>query len=171
MTWYGAGEIIAWNNYPTEYSAAEAIQAWMDSPGHHGDHDVDRLQLRRLRRRPSRPDGQALLRRASSSRGPTETGAWATIPARPARRRSAPTASRVTIRWAGDDTRLQVLTSGLRYFEIQRRVDGGAWHAWGTTHRDQHDRDLAAATTCEVRVRARDKAGNWGAWKVITVKL
>jgi uncharacterized protein YkwD len=22
LTWYGAGEIIAWNNYPTEYSAA-----------------------------------------------------------------------------------------------------------------------------------------------------
>ncbi len=35
LTWYGAGEIIAWNNYPTEYSAAEAIQAWMASPGHH----------------------------------------------------------------------------------------------------------------------------------------
>ncbi len=26
LTWYGAGEIIAWNNYPMEYSPAEAIQ-------------------------------------------------------------------------------------------------------------------------------------------------
>ena len=34
LTWYGAGEIIAWNNYPMEYSAAEAIRAWMASPGH-----------------------------------------------------------------------------------------------------------------------------------------
>ena len=34
LTWYGAGEIIAWNNYPTEYSPAEAIRAWMASPGH-----------------------------------------------------------------------------------------------------------------------------------------
>ena len=34
LTWYGAGEIIAWNNYPTEYSTAEAIRAWMASPGH-----------------------------------------------------------------------------------------------------------------------------------------
>ena len=36
LTWYGAGEIIAWNNYPTEpLSVAESIRAWMASPGHH----------------------------------------------------------------------------------------------------------------------------------------
>ena len=34
LTWYGAGEIIAWNTYPVEYSAPEAIRAWMESPGH-----------------------------------------------------------------------------------------------------------------------------------------
>ena len=34
LTWYAAGEIIAWNNYPMEYSPAEAISAWMASPGH-----------------------------------------------------------------------------------------------------------------------------------------
>src|SRR6476659_9351324 len=35
ITWYGAGEIIAWNNYPTlELSAANANTQWMNSPGH-----------------------------------------------------------------------------------------------------------------------------------------
>ena len=36
ITWYSAGEIIAWNNYPTEsLSVAESIYAWMASPSHH----------------------------------------------------------------------------------------------------------------------------------------
>ena len=35
ITWYAAGEIIAWNHYPAEYSTAEAIRAWWASPGHH----------------------------------------------------------------------------------------------------------------------------------------
>ena len=36
ITWYAAGEILAWNNYPTEpLSVAESIYAWMASPTHH----------------------------------------------------------------------------------------------------------------------------------------
>ncbi len=35
ITWYGGGEIIAWNHYPAVYSTAEAISAWWGSPGHH----------------------------------------------------------------------------------------------------------------------------------------
>ena len=35
ITWYGAGEIIAWNNYPTlETSVAAANNQWLNSPGH-----------------------------------------------------------------------------------------------------------------------------------------
>ena len=32
---------------------------------------------------------------------------------------------KVTINWNGNDTRLQVLTSGFRYFQVQRRRVGG----------------------------------------------
>src|SRR4051794_33727167 len=35
ITWYGAGEIIVWNNWPAEYSPAGAFQAWVGSPGHY----------------------------------------------------------------------------------------------------------------------------------------
>ena len=35
ITWYSAGEIIAWNNYPTlETSVAAANIQWLNSPGH-----------------------------------------------------------------------------------------------------------------------------------------
>jgi uncharacterized protein YkwD len=35
IAWYGAGEIIAWNNYPgLELSTANANSQWMNSPGH-----------------------------------------------------------------------------------------------------------------------------------------
>ena len=34
IAWYGAGEIIAWNNYPTSSSTANANRQWMNSPGH-----------------------------------------------------------------------------------------------------------------------------------------
>ncbi len=35
ITWYGAGEIIAWNNYPgLDLSTANANSQWMNSPGH-----------------------------------------------------------------------------------------------------------------------------------------
>ena len=130
LTWYGAGEIIAWNNYPTEYSAAEAIQAWMDSPGHH---DI-------MMSTGYNYVGYGAAISATGKRyyagvfvkEPDETGATARF-----RTTSKTSLSRhrvrVTIRWAGSDVRLQVLTSGLRYFEVQRRVVGGAWATWGTT--------------------------------------
>ena len=77
ITWYAAGEIIAWNNYPTEaLSVAESIHAWMLSPSHHDDHGLDRLQLRRFR------CGRLRDRHAATTPGvfvaePDETGAWA----------------------------------------------------------------------------------------------
>src|SRR6478752_1149287 len=35
VTWYNAGEIIAWNNYSMDLTAAIANSQWMNSPGHH----------------------------------------------------------------------------------------------------------------------------------------
>jgi uncharacterized protein YkwD len=168
LTWYGAGEIIAWNNYPTEYSAAEAIQAWMDSPGHReimlstGYNYV----------------GYGAAISASGKRyyagvfvkEPDETGAVARF-----RTTSKTSLSRnrvrVTIRWSGADLRLQVLTSGFRYFEIQRRVVGGAWASWGTTTATSKTVTWRRPYDRQVRVRARDRAGNWGSWKVIRINL
>ena len=35
ITYFAGAEIIAWNNWPAEYSAAQAVASWMASPGHH----------------------------------------------------------------------------------------------------------------------------------------
>ena len=130
ITWFGAAEIIAWNNWPAEYSAAEAIRAWMASPGHRA------AML-------SRGYNYVGFGAAVSATGkryyagvfvkePDESGALArfgTISKRSVDR----THTRVTLRWAGADRTLQVLTSGLRYYQVQRRRVGGEWHSWGVT--------------------------------------
>ena len=168
LTWYAAGEIIAWNNYPMEYSPAEAISAWMASPGHKA------IMI-------STGYNYVGFGAAESATGKMyyagvfvkerdETGAWAKF--RTISKQSVSAAKvRVTIRWSGADTRLQVLTAGFRYFEVQRRRVGGTWHSWGTTTATSRSVTWLRAYDREVRVRARDKAGNWGSWRVIHINL
>jgi uncharacterized protein YkwD len=169
ITWYGAGEIIAENNDPTEaLSVADAVHAWMLSPGHHDiivSTDYNYVGF-----------GAAVsvtgMRYYAGVyiKEPDETGAWA-------RFGTISKVSllyhrvRVTIRWSGADTRLQVLTSGLRYFEVQRRRVGGAWYSWGVTTATHQTITWTRPYDHEVRVRARDRAGNWGAWRVIRINL
>ena len=168
ITWFSAGEIIAWNNYPTEYSTAEAISAWMASPGHHdimvstGYNYV----------------GFGAAVSASGKRyyaglfvkEPDQTGAWAKFGAI-SKRSVDHLHTRVTIRWSGADRRLQVLTAGLRYYQVQRRRVGGTWHSWKVTTSTSRTITWLKAYDREVRVRARDKAGNWGPWQVIRINL
>ena len=166
LTWYSAGEIIAWNNYPTEpLSVAESIYAWMHSPAHH---DI----------MVSTGYNYVGFGAAVSATGlryyagvfvkePDQTAAWARFGTISKHRVSAHRV-RVTIRWSGGDTRLQVLTSGLRYFQVQRRRVGGRWHSITTTA--HHQRVLwTRGRDYQVRIRARDRAGNWGAWQVIRI--
>jgi uncharacterized protein YkwD len=169
ITWYGAGEIIAWNNYPTEaLSVAESIHAWMLSPSHH---DI----------MVSTGYNYVGFGAAVSATGlryyagvfvaePDETGAWAHFGA-VSRHSVSGNRVRVTIRWSGADTRLQVLTAGLRYFEVQRRRIGGTWTSWGVTTATSRTITWSRAYDHQVRVRARDNAGNWGAWRVIRINL
>ncbi len=71
----------------------------------------------------------------------------------------------VTWSWSGDDILLAALTAGLRSFEIQRRVDGGAWISiWTSTGRRSWSTYVPAGHRISVRVRARDNAGNVGSW-------
>jgi uncharacterized protein YkwD len=169
LTWYSAGEIIAWNMYPTEpLSVAESIRAWMASPSHRAIMVSTGYNY----------VGYGAAVSASGkryyagvmAREPDETGPWVRFGATSRTALDAGRA-RVTVRWSGGDTRLQVLTSGLRYFQVQRRYAGGAWMPWTLTTATHltvtwtrgHDRD--------VRVRSRDKAGNWSAWRTIRVNL
>ena len=169
IKWYGAGEIIAWNTAAAlDYSAAFAVQGWMGSPIAPGDRHVEWLQLRRVRAG-HRLVGQALL----GGRLPEGSGSHRRLGED--RRRSSKTNLnstylRVSLRWTGHDTRLQVLTSGLRYFQVQRRRNGGAWHDYGTMTSTPMARKWLRHSVYEFRVRARDRAGNWGAWTTTTIK-
>ena len=169
ITWYGGGEIIAWNNYGTEASSvAASMQAWMASQGHH-DIIV------------STGYNYVGFGAAVSATGkryyagvfiqePDHTAPWAhfgTISKHSVIHHRV----RVTIRWSGADTRLQVRTAGLRYFEVQRRRVGGTWYSWGVTTSTQRTITWLRPYDHEVRVRARDRAGNWSSWRVIRINL
>ena len=131
IPWFGAGEVIVWNNYPTE--------ARLHQPG--------RRRLVRARPRIGRSCMSADYNYAGFGAAVSpvsgnryyagvflkrtdRTAAWARA-ATTTKRVVDATHAQVTVRWTGGDPRLQVLTAGLRDYEIQRRVVGGTWRALG----------------------------------------
>jgi uncharacterized protein YkwD len=168
IKWYGAGEIIAWNTAaPLDYSAAFAVQGWMGSPSHRAI--VMSTGYNYV--------GFGLAIASNGKRywagvylkGPDRTGAWAKV-TNAAKRNLSSRYVRVWVKWTGGDVRLQVLTSGLRYYQIQRRRNGGYWYDYGTTTSTSTVRRWIRNSTYEFRVRSRDKAGNWGVWRTTTIK-
>jgi len=167
LTWFAAGEIIAWNHYPVEYSTAEAIRAWMASPGHRAVMVSTGYNYVGFGAAVS-ADGKRYYA-GVFARKPDQTVPWARFGSLSTRTVDAGH-KRVTVRWSGGDTRLQVLTSGLRYYHVQWRAVGGAWHAWATTTKTSKSITLVRGVKYEVRIRSRDKAGNWGTWRTISVR-
>ncbi len=171
ITWYNAGEIIAWNNYPTlETSVPAANSQWLNSPDHKAI--VVSTTYNYVGVGLALGSNGKKIWTAVYLRGPDRTGARATT-AKPTIAAGATAASkRVTVTWSGADVKLQVLTSGFHSFQVQRRMDGGAWTmVWIGTTVKSLTLDLAANHTYEFRVAARDKAGNWGAWSVAKATL
>jgi uncharacterized protein YkwD len=167
MTWYGAGETLAFNTYPDEPSStARTVSDWVASAAHlaillSGDYNYvgfgaavsatgNRYYAGVFLKLPDRTAGWAK----------TGTASAAAIDA---------THSRVVVRWSGADTPLQVLTSGLHDFEIQWRPAGGTWLSAGTTTRTSLVITLARGRSYEFRIRSRDNAGNRSAWSVVPV--
>ncbi len=168
IAWYGAGEIIAWNTAAAlDYSAAFAVQGWMNSPSHKAI----------VMSKGYNYVGFGLAIASNGKRywagvylkGPDRTGAFAKIKSTASRSVSS-TKTKVYFSWGGGDVRLQVLTSGLRVFETARRVDGGPWGSYGTTTSTSLVRYWWKGHTWDFRIRARDKAGNWGPWTMTTIK-
>ena len=169
IAWYGAGEIIAWNTAAAlDYSAAFAVQGWMGSPTHKSivmssGYNYVGFGLAIAE------DGKRYWA-GVYLKGPDRTGAVAKIKATATRAATAGK-TKIWVRWTGSDVRLQVLTSGLRVFETQRRVDGGPWASYGTTTATSTVRYWPKGRTWDFRVRARDRAGNWGSWTTVTFNL
>ena len=168
IPWFAAGEVLVWNNYPAEpESTGQAVSAWLDSPSHRSiilssDYNYAGFGAAVSSKTGNRYYSGILLKR------PDKTGGW--TKAGPASLEVLDATSvRVTIRWTGSDTRLQVLTAGLRDFEVQRRVGAGSWRSLGLTTHTSLSVIVTRGRAHEFRVRLRDKAGNRGAWSSVSV--
>lgn len=170
IKWYNAGEIIAWNNYATlEQSVAGANSQWMNSSGHKAIIVSSSMNYVGV--------GLAIASNGKKVwtavyiKGPDRTGAKATA-AKPVVSLGTRSTRRVTVSWSGADVRLQVLTSGLYSFKVERRTDGGAWTlvTASTTGRSM-TLSLSTNHTYDFRVTARDVAGNWGTPSIVTQAL
>ena len=174
IVWYGAGEIIAWNTWPTLADSAKAANdGWLGSPGHRaivmsGSYNYV---------------GVGLAVDASNGRklwvgvfmkGPDRTGGWVQLDSvrESAVTSVASTASRVVgLSWRGGDVQLVVLTAGFREYQIQTRTDGGAW-VWRTrsTTATRAGFLLWQGHTYLIRVRACDRRSNCGPWAYVTLR-
>lgn len=170
ITWYGAGEIIAWNTHTTLAASVDAANSgWLGSPGHKSiivstkyNYVGVGLAL----------DGTKKIWTAVYIDGPDRTGAKATAKEPTVAASTVAGKKRVNVTWTGADVLLQVRTSGLHSFQVQRRVDGGAWTTVvASTTLKALALDLVGGHTYDFRIAARDKAGNWGAWSTTTAAL
>jgi uncharacterized protein YkwD len=169
IKWYAAGEIIAQNRYyPTlADSVKAAISGWLGSPTHRSimlskgynyvgfGFAVD-------------PNTDRRFWTGVFLRGPDRTRPWAKMGTVSKKYYGSKVV--VTLRWSGNDNRLQVLTSGLRYYEVQRRRVGGPWKSWGPTTSRYRTVGWGRGGRFELRVRSRDRAGNWSGWSTVSVR-
>ena len=169
VTWFGAGEIIAWNNTAElSASAKGAVSQWIHSAGHKAILLSTGYNYVAF--------GVAVSTSGKTYwagvyiKGPDRSGAWASLSA-PIRQILSSTRTRVVFRWTGSDTKLQILTAGLRYYQVERRIAGGAWVSYGTTTATSLATSWSRGHTYEFRVRAVDRVGNWGSWTTVRVKL
>ncbi len=166
--WFGAGEIIAWNTAGAlDYSAEFAVQGWMESPSHKAivisdDYNYVGFGLAVSPTTSKRYWAGVYLR------GPDRTDSWARFSSWHKVKVDAEEA-RVTVRYTGADTRLQVLTSGLRFFQVQRRLADGTWRDYGITTATSLTRTWTRGHTYVLRVRSLDRAGNWSAWRTKSI--
>jgi uncharacterized protein YkwD len=170
IPWFAAGEVLVWNSYAEETeSTANAVAAWFGSPEHRsvllsGDFNYAGFGAAVSPTSGNRYYAGVLVRRTDRS------AAWARAGVT-SMRIIDPSRVRVTVRWTGGDMRLQVLTAGLRNYEVQRRVAGGAWRPLGFRTGTSVTETLPRARTYQFRIRARDRVGNSGPWTVVTVKV
>jgi uncharacterized protein YkwD len=172
IKWYGAGEIIAWNTWGTlADSATAASKQWHDSSAHYAlltsasynyfgvgvavDSSGKKVWTVVFIKGPDRTGARSRFRTASNTSPDTLSTA------------STSTARReMTIKWSGSDVRLQVLTAGLKYFQVQVRREGVYdWRDTKSATTSTHMvRNLLKGRVYQFRIRAKDKAGNYGRW-------
>jgi uncharacterized protein YkwD len=172
IAWFGAGEIIAWNNYPTlDTSLQRANLDWLGSPGHYAIVVSTAYNYVGVGLALDPATGKKLWT-AVYLKGPDRTGARASARTPSVSAGSTSSRRRVSVSWSGADVRLQVLTSGLYTYRLQRRTDSGPWvTVKSSTTRTSFAFDLPRHHTYHFRIQARDRAGNWGTWSASGVTV
>ena len=158
--WYRYGETIGWSSSSNPMDAARALfRAWRGSSAHWALLMSSRFNYvgagLALRNANQRTYGSIVLTESNDHTGATARMTGAS--------RSGTT---VTWSWTGADRRLQTHTAGLRDYDVELRVDRGAWSRRrnDTTSTSMTITNLARGHLYEVRVRATDRRGNVGAW-------
>lgn len=172
ITWFGAGEIIAMNSWPTfATSLQRANTDWLNSPGHYAIIVSTSYNYVGVGLAVDPATGDKYWT-AVYLKGPDRTGARAQAHSPSVTAGSTASRRRVRVSWSGADVRLQVLTSGLYTYRVQRRTDGGAWvNVFPSTTRTSVALNLPRHHTYQFRIRARDHAGNWGSWSTVGVRV
>lgn len=172
ITWYNAGEIIAWNNYPTvQLATANANSQWMNSPGHKAIVMSTSMNYVGVGIAIDSSNGKKIFT-AVYIKGPDRTGAASTTNTPTVTAGATGGSKKVTVSWTGRDIKLQVLTAGFNSWAVERRTDDGEWtRVWTGTTRASMTLDLPGGHTYEFRTAAKDNAGNWGRWSTVQVTL
>jgi len=159
IQWYGFGEIIGTSSYPWGAESVKNIYGlWKGSPLHAA------LMF-------SSHYNYAGVGVAQAGDGSTYISVVFTESkdhTRPVAAKRYLTRSGTTIYfgWKGHDRRLQTHTAGLRSFDVQYRVDGGAWRTIrnDTTATSLTLRNRARGHVYSFRVQSADRRGNLSAW-------
>lgn len=155
IQYYGAGEVIATNNYPYgDWSAEIVFQGWMNSSSHRAilmSSNFNYIGIGIAYRSANRATYASAVVTESKDR----TKPWAK-PGTVSR-----SGTTVSWTWTGADTKLQTRTAGLKNFDVQYRVDSGSWTTIrsGTTAKWLSLSGRAHGHWYGVRVRARDNLG------------
>lgn len=164
LQWYGSGEIIGASTYPWGSQAASNIyNLWKGSSAHRSIMFSSRYNYVGV---------------GFAYRSETRT-TYASVVFTESVDHTAPSArnaglarngTTVRLAWSGYDPRLQTHTAGLRSFDVQYRVDGGAWRTIrdNTTARALYLYNRARGHWYGFRVQAADRRGNLSRWTTET---
>lgn len=187
INWFGAGEIIAWNNAEAlDYSVAFAVQGWMGSPPHTAivlSTEFSRVGFG-MAISPTtgkrywagvylKGPAAATSTPAAASTTPTPAATTAATPAAARIRLVSKTRVdarrvKITLRWTGSIDR-QAASEDQRIYQVQKRRDGGAWTSFDTTATSM-TRIWKRGHVFQVRVRSRADGGTWSAWSTLKVR-
>ncbi|HEX5824455.1 MAG TPA: CAP domain-containing protein [Candidatus Limnocylindrales bacterium] len=170
IAWYGAGEILAWNNYPMDVTASTANHQWLNSPGHKAIVVSTNFNYFGVGLAVDAATGKKMWT-AVYIKGPDRTGARVTLATPTVSTGTTTTINKVTLAWSGADVRLQVLTAGLRSYVIQRKFDSGSWNPVTDTTGGSLSLAALVGHVHQFRIAAYDRAGNLGPWSTRIVDL